>query len=200
MPHILIIDDELDSLQQLSRLTQPVTKEITTISSGTQALALIESSNPLPYCVIVLDLVMPEVDGYMILAGLQQRNSQIPVIVSLKQSALQDVHTALRLGAWDFITRPFVTERVQVTVRNAIRHHDHLRTSSGAVLDEKASIRIVDRKGRIQPFDHLEEQILRIAHSHADGHISEMARKLNVGRSTLYRKLKKIGLDSKSGQ
>jgi DNA-binding NtrC family response regulator len=55
---------------------------------------------------------------------------------------------------------------------------------------------MLDETGDVRPLVALEEEIIRFALDHYRGHMTEMARKLGIGRSTLYRKLKEYGLDS----
>ena len=56
-----------------------------------------------------------------------------------------------------------------------------------------------DGAGHIRKFEALESEIIRMAISRYDGHMSEVARRLGIGRSTLYRKLKEFGLEDSAG-
>lgn len=78
-----------------------------------------------------------------------------------------------------------------------------LRTSPLANIDgapvmvpaEQPSLALLDVEGRMRPLDELEAEIIRFAILHHDGRMSEVARRLKIGRSTLYRKLGELGLD-----
>lgn len=59
-----------------------------------------------------------------------------------------------------------------------------------------ATVALFDGQGRLRPFDEIEAEILREAHEHCRGRVAAMARQLGIGRSTIYRKLKELGLDS----
>lgn len=59
-----------------------------------------------------------------------------------------------------------------------------------------ASVALFDAQGRLRPFADIEAEILREAHDHCRGRVAAMARQLGIGRSTIYRKLKELGLDS----
>lgn len=59
-----------------------------------------------------------------------------------------------------------------------------------------ATIALFDAHGRLRPFAEMEAEILREAHEHCRGRVAAMARQLGIGRSTIYRKLKELGLDS----
>ena len=56
--------------------------------------------------------------------------------------------------------------------------------------------RLLDERGELRPFDALEAEAIRFAVVHCGGHMSEVARRLGIGRSTLYRKLKEYGIAS----
>jgi DNA-binding NtrC family response regulator len=56
-------------------------------------------------------------------------------------------------------------------------------------------LRLLDENGDVRRLETIEEEAIRFAHAHYRGQMSEMARKLGIGRSTLYRKMKDCGLD-----
>ena len=56
------------------------------------------------------------------------------------------------------------------------------------------SAKLIDEHGEIRPFEAVEEEVIRFALDHCCGHVSEVARKLGIGRSTLYRKLRTYGI------
>lgn len=60
----------------------------------------------------------------------------------------------------------------------------------------RANVALFDQQGRLRPFTEIEAEILREAHEHCRGRVAAMARQLGIGRSTIYRKLKELGLDS----
>jgi DNA-binding NtrC family response regulator len=59
-----------------------------------------------------------------------------------------------------------------------------------------SSLRLVDRQGEVRPLEEIESELIRFAIAHYRGQMSEVARRLKIGRSTLYRKLEGLGLDS----
>jgi len=61
-----------------------------------------------------------------------------------------------------------------------------------------ASLRLIDAQGEARPLDEIEREVIRFAISHYRGQMSEVARRLRIGRSTLYRKLESLGLDDNS--
>ena len=62
------------------------------------------------------------------------------------------------------------------------------------VLRDPRKLDLIDDKGDVRPLAEIEEHVIRFAMDHYRNHMTEMARKLGIGRSTLYRKLKEMGL------
>jgi DNA-binding NtrC family response regulator len=87
---------------------------------GEQALVLLDKPDRSGIACIVLDLVMPELDGLGVLGRLRERGIDIPVIVQTAQGSIDTVVTAMRAGAIDFAVKPVGAERMQVSIRNAL--------------------------------------------------------------------------------
>ena len=90
--------------------------------------------------VMVLDLVMPDVDGMAVLETMARENLTTPVIVQTASSSLETVVTAMRHGASDFFVKPVAPERLIVSLRNAVK------------LDELETIVRTDRARRAGTF------------------------------------------------
>ena len=69
---------------------------------------------------VVLDLVMPDLDGYGVLARMREAGLSIPVIVQTAHGGIDNVVSAMRAGAVDFVVKPVGAERLQVSLRNAL--------------------------------------------------------------------------------
>jgi DNA-binding NtrC family response regulator len=82
---------------------------------------------------VVLDLVMPDLDGLGVLARLREQGNAVPVIVQTAHGGIDNVVTAMRAGAVDFVVKPVGAERLQVSLRNAIER--------GALEDELSRIK-----------------------------------------------------------
>jgi DNA-binding NtrC family response regulator len=70
------------------------------------------------------------------------------------------------------------------------------RDGAAALTMAAQSLRLTDARGDVRPLDELERESIRFAISHYRGQMSEVARRLGIGRSTLYRKLEGLGLDA----
>src|SRR4029079_10765802 len=69
---------------------------------------------------VILDLVMPDLDGMGVLARMRATGCAIPVIVQTAHGGIDNVVSAMRAGAMDFVVKPTSPERLQVSLRNAL--------------------------------------------------------------------------------
>ncbi len=78
------------------------------------------------------------------------------------------------------------------------RHHGEAAVRGGAMAAPSSPYALLgtDAAGHMRKLEEIESEIIRMAISRYDGHMSEVARRLGIGRSTLYRKLKELGLES----
>ena len=83
-----------------------------------QAIALLTGTEQ--FDCVVLDLVMPDLDGMGVLARLREAGVNVPVIVQTAHGGIDNVVSVMRAGAVDFVVKPVGAERLQVSLRNAI--------------------------------------------------------------------------------
>ena len=119
MPNILICDDDADIVSALKiYLTQPDWR-ILTASNGQEALEILEKEE---VHLILLDIMMPVMDGLSALAALRQR-CHAPVILLTAKSEDTDKVLGLNLGADDYVTKPFQPLEVCARVRSQLRRY-----------------------------------------------------------------------------
>jgi DNA-binding NtrC family response regulator len=117
---ILIVDD--DPVQR--RLIENMVGRfgyVPVVAEGGQAAVaiLLAADGPRIDCVI-LDLVMPDLDGLGVLGRLREAGLSVPVIVETAHGGIDNVVSAMRAGATDFVVKPASAERLQVSLRNAL--------------------------------------------------------------------------------
>ena len=119
-PTLLIIDDSTENLGVLSELLLPLYR-VRVANSGAVGLRLARSA-PTPD-LILLDVMMPVMDGFAVLAALRQSPStqHIPVVFLTAKAEAQDVERGLQLGAADYITKPFTPSVVLARVRTQLQ-------------------------------------------------------------------------------
>ena len=115
---ILLTDDDPRMLDSLKSLLQIHGYQIDTAEGGQQAK---EQLKKYPYDLLLLDLRMPEVTGHDVMAWMNKEKVRTMTIVVSGETSLNDISTALRQGAYDYLKKPYVPEELMATVNNAIR-------------------------------------------------------------------------------
>jgi len=118
---ILIVDDDPVQRRLLEAMTRRFGYDVETADSGETGLARMEAADRPPVDLVVLDLVMPDLDGMGVLTHLRQRGIAIPAIVQTAHGSIEAVISAMRAGAYDFVVKPVGAERLQVSIKNALR-------------------------------------------------------------------------------
>jgi DNA-binding NtrC family response regulator len=119
MTRVLIVDDDPVQLRLTSETARKAGFVPVTASGGQQALAALRGDSSIG--VMVLDLVMPDLDGMAVLETMARENLKTPVIVQTASSSLDTVVSAMRQGAADFFVKPVAPERLIVSLRNAVK-------------------------------------------------------------------------------
>src|SRR6187402_1765919 len=117
---VLIVDDDPVQRRLLENMAQKFGYAAVTAESGEQALRLLTQGDGARINCVVLDLVMPDLDGLGVLARLREAGSAVPVIVQTAHGGIDNVISAMRAGAVDFVVKPASAERLQVSIRNAL--------------------------------------------------------------------------------
>ena len=119
MPNILVVDDK-DSMRNM--LIETLMEEgyrVDAAEDGKKALDLVSNKS---YDLILTDLKMPDVNGMEVLSGIKNLDSESAVIVMTAYGTIEDAVEAMRIGAYDFITKPFDTERLCFLINRALEN------------------------------------------------------------------------------
>ncbi len=139
---VLVVDDEHIVREVVCRYLEREGYTTVQASAGRAALELIESERP---DLIVLDVMLPEVDGFTILAGLRKR-ADIPVILLTARTDETDRVLGLELGADDYVIKPFSPRELAARVRTILRRvgkadepaNERTLSFDGLEVDEKS--------------------------------------------------------------
>jgi two-component system nitrogen regulation response regulator NtrX len=115
---ILIVDDEANTLASLARAFRLAGHEATVCDNAAKALELAKSR---PFDLILSDVVMPARDGLALLEDLKASGVAAPVVMMSGQAHIEMAVKATRLGAMDFLEKPLSTDKLLLTVENALR-------------------------------------------------------------------------------
>src|SRR6188508_932763 len=116
---ILIVDDDPVQRRLLEAMATRFGYAVITAEGGDAAVAAVTAPDARIDC-MVLDLVMPDLDGYGVLERMRDAGVSIPVIVQTAHGGIDKVVSAMRAGASDFVVKPVGAERLQVSLRNAL--------------------------------------------------------------------------------
>ena len=115
---ILIVDDEANTLASLARAFRLAGHEATVCDNAARALELARSR---PFDLILSDVVMPARDGLALLEDLKKAGVAAPVVMMSGQAHVEMAVRATKLGALDFLEKPITTDRLLLTVENALK-------------------------------------------------------------------------------
>jgi two-component system nitrogen regulation response regulator NtrX len=115
---LLLVDDDPNTLASLSRAFRLAGYEATVCDSALRAIELLKSQR---FDLVLSDVVMPEKDGLALLEDLQALGIAVPVVMISGQATVEMAVRATRLGAVDFLEKPLSTDKLLLTVENALR-------------------------------------------------------------------------------
>jgi DNA-binding NtrC family response regulator len=117
---VLIVDDDPVQRRLLEAMVGRFGYRALTAEGGDAAAALLTGPAGADVACVVLDLVMPDLDGLGVLARMRAAGLDTPVIVQTAHGGIDNVVSAMRAGAADFVVKPAGAERLQVSLQNAI--------------------------------------------------------------------------------
>ncbi len=117
---VLIVDDDPVQRRLLDNMVRKFGHEPITAETGDAAASLLAGAERERFDCVVLDLVMPDLDGLGVLARMRESGINVPVIVQTAHGGIDNVVSAMRAGAVDFVVKPVGAERLQVSLRNAL--------------------------------------------------------------------------------
>src|SRR5262245_48368291 len=128
-PRVLIVDDE-PSVRESLRLILKDRATVTLADCGEAALTNLEQQ---PFDVVLLDILMPGLDGLEVLERLRARSASPQVIMLTATKTVKTAVRAMRLGAFDYVTKPFDVDELLIIVERAVQ--------SSALMHEVSALR-----------------------------------------------------------
>ena len=135
MPNILIVDDEQSYRQLLTLVFETDGHSVRTAMNGRQALAALQEA---PADVIISDVKMPDMDGIDLLRAVRETVPDLGVILMTAFASVETAREAFKLGADDFITKPFDVEELKLIVKKALEKQ--------ALIDENRAFKRAQRE------------------------------------------------------
>ncbi len=156
---ILIVDDEPQILKILSRLLSKLNCEISTAGTGEEALELIGKEG---FDLIILDLRLPGLSGIEVLKETKRKSPASSVVVITAYGSVETAIQAMKLGADDFLQKPFDTEQLGLVVRRALERSDILKKSSDGNTLKELEFELLGNSRAIQEVKHMIERVARV--------------------------------------
>jgi len=115
---ILVVDDDPNMIKLIKFYLLKDDFDITSCSKGQEALQILEKAN---FEVILIDILMPEMDGYTLQKKIKNELSiDTPIIVVTAHGPNDDLMKMIEDGAYDILQKPFTTNRLKLTLKNAL--------------------------------------------------------------------------------
>lgn len=114
---ILLVDDEPEVLSIFERILSPEGAVILSAQSGAEALKIARRTR---LDLVILDVKLPDVSGTEILRRIRKIDAAVPVIVVTSYGSVETVRTSMRLGAFDYLTKPFDNQEIRRVAREAL--------------------------------------------------------------------------------
>ena len=163
-PDILVVDDDSAHRTMLRTLLSGWGYTVTEADDGAAAMAAVEQK---PFDLVLMDIRMVTVSGIEALDGIKQRNPAIPVVMMTAYSSVETAVDALKKGAYDYLTKPFDSEKLKVTLSRALEH-TQLKEENRRLKEDLA--RQFDRQkivGRSPAMERLMDTVAQVATSEA---------------------------------
>src|SRR4030042_1592713 len=122
-PRILVVDDELVICESCQRILEEEGLEVETVLSGAEAFGKMKEN---PFDIVITDLKMPGIDGMEVLRTLRREYPDTIVIMITGFSTVETAGEAMKLGAFDYIPKPFTPDEVSIVVKKAIEQKNLL--------------------------------------------------------------------------
>lgn len=117
---ILVVDDDPNMIKLIQFYLLKDDYEVTPCTKGRDALKILEANK---FEVILIDFLMPEMDGHTLLKKMREElKIEIPIIAVTAHGASDDLMKMIDDGAYDILQKPFTTNRLKLTLKNALLH------------------------------------------------------------------------------
>ncbi len=117
---VLIIDDERITCKHLTRIFQKAGYETVTASTGEEGLAVLSRRR---VTLVLVDIKMPGLDGFAVLQKARLGYPRLPVVMMTAHGNAETVVKAMKLGASEYLTKPFSSDEILIVAERAIERH-----------------------------------------------------------------------------
>ena len=146
MNKVLIIDDDKELCALMKKCIEQEKLSAVTVYNGIEGVRLIDENKD-SYSLIILDVMLPDIDGFQILQKIRD-TSNIPVLMLTAKSSEEDQVFGLRLGADDYLTKPFGINELLARVNSLIRRYTTLNPFTADIDSISLKDMVIDKLNR----------------------------------------------------
>ena len=146
MNKVLIIDDDKELCALMKKCIEQEKLSAVTVYNGIEGVRLIDENKD-SYSLIILDVMLPDIDGFQILQKIRD-TSNIPVLMLTEKSSEEDKVFGLRLGADDYLTKPFGINELLARVNSLIRRYTTLNPFTADIDSISLKDMVIDKLNR----------------------------------------------------
>ena len=146
MNKVLIIDDDKELCALMKKCIEQEKLSAVTVYNGIEGVRLIDENKD-SYSLIILDVMLPDIDGFQILQKIRD-TSNIPVLMLTAKSSEEDKVFGLRLGADDYLTKPFGINELLARVNSLIRRYTTLNPFTADIDSISLKDIVIDKLNR----------------------------------------------------
>lgn len=146
MNKVLIIDDDKELCALMKKCIEQEKLSAVTVYNGIEGVRLIDENKD-SYSLIILDVMLPDIDGFQILQKIRD-TSNIPVLMLTAKSSEEDKVFGLRLGADDYLTKPFGINELLARVNSLIRRYTTLNHFTADIDSISLKDMVIDKLNR----------------------------------------------------
>jgi DNA-binding NtrC family response regulator len=161
MAKILVVDDEPEIRSLLAAVLQSKGYEVVTAADGEAALQQVPRERP---AVILMDLTMPRMGGLDALPEIKRLDPEVPVIICTAHADLATAVRAMKLGAYDYLTKPFDVELLALTLERALERNQ-LRSRIDELKRQGPGSSLAERMGGSSAIAQVIQQVSQVAES-----------------------------------
>ena len=118
MFHILVVDDDKNTRRLLTAVLESENYSVSTAENGEEALAVLDKTH---VDLIVLDIMMPKMDGYELTSLLRQTNNDLPILMLTAKQLPEDKHKGFQSGTDDYMTKPIDETEMLLRIKALLR-------------------------------------------------------------------------------
>lgn len=133
MNKVLIIDDDKELCALMKKCVEQENLTAVVTNGGIEGLRSVEENND-AYSLVILDIMMPDLDGFQVLKKIRQTNN-VPILMLTAKGGVEDKVSGLRMGADDYLTKPFSINELMARVNSLIRRYTLLNPVSDTDAD-----------------------------------------------------------------